>query len=67
MNADPTTRIRVEIDGDDYGPTETTLSDFIRDNDLTPDEIAELVDDLAHYDRHIGGGGASPIFTVTKA
>ena len=53
------------VDADTGAIVATCLwPDFVKDNEIAPDEAAELFHELAKFGSVIIGGGASPAFII---
>ena len=57
-------RIRVSVPYAE--PYESDLFDFAVQNEIAPDDLAEIVGTLTNGLEYIGGGGASPFYTLSK-
>jgi len=44
-----------------------TLAEFIQVNEFSVEETQEIYATLVRHETYVGGGGASPIFTVSLA
>lgn len=52
--------VKVVVDGE----TTVRLRDFFKDNDMSNEEMEEIVNDLLEYGVFNGGGGASAEYTL---